>query len=98
MSAGAVELEISDALLQALAEHLARLLADTFELSNVPEPWIGVEQAAEHLACPTSRIYELVSQHRLTPRRDGRRLLFKRSHLDNAIEQDNPGNPSAQAG
>jgi excisionase family DNA binding protein len=41
---------------------------------------------AEHLACPTSRIYDLVSQRRLTPRRDGRRLLFKRSHLDAAIE------------
>ncbi len=30
--------------------------------------------------------HDLVSQRRLTPRRDGRRLLFKRSHLDAAIE------------
>jgi hypothetical protein len=28
----------------------------------------------------------LVSQRRLAPRCDGRRLLFKRSHLDAAIE------------
>jgi excisionase family DNA binding protein len=63
-----------------------RAATDSLAGGGAPEPWIGVEQAAEHLACPPSRIYDLVSQRRLTPRRDGRRLLFKRSHLDAAIE------------
>jgi excisionase family DNA binding protein len=86
MSAGALELQVPDAFVQAIAERVADLLADNLSGASPSEPWIGVEQAAEHLACPTSRIYDLVSQRRLTPRRDGRRLLFKRSHLDAAIE------------
>jgi excisionase family DNA binding protein len=86
MSAGALELQVPDAFVQAIAERVAELLADNLSEASLSEPWIGVEQAAEHLACPTSRIYDLVSQRRLAPRRDGRRLLFKRSHLDAAIE------------
>jgi excisionase family DNA binding protein len=86
MSAGALELQVPDAFVQAIAERVADLLADNLSGAGPSEPWIGVEQAAEHLACPTSRIYDLVSQRRLAPRRDGRRLLFKRSHLDAAIE------------
>ena len=86
MSAGTLELQVPDVFVQAIAERVAELLADSLAGGSAPEPWIGVEQAAEHLACPPSRIYDLVSQRRLTPRRDGRRLLFKRSHLDAAIE------------
>jgi excisionase family DNA binding protein len=86
MSAGTLELQVPDVFVQAIAERVAHLLADSLAGGDSPEPWIGVEQAAEHLACPPSRIYDLVSQRRLTPRRDGRRLLFKRSHLDAAIE------------
>jgi excisionase family DNA binding protein len=86
MSAGTLELQVPDVFVQAIAERVAELLANGLAGSSAPEPWIGVEQAAEHLACPPSRIYDLVSQRRLTPRRDGRRLLFKRSHLDAAIE------------
>ncbi len=86
MSAGALELQVPDAFVQAIAERVAELLTDSLAGGITPEPWIGVEQAAEHLACPPSRIYDLVSQRRLTPRRDGHRLLFKRSHLDVAIE------------
>jgi excisionase family DNA binding protein len=86
MSAGALELQVPDAFVQAIAERVADLLADSLSGASPSEPWIGVEQAAEHLACPMSRIYDLVSQRRLAPCRDGRRLLFKRSHLDAAIE------------
>jgi excisionase family DNA binding protein len=86
MSAGTLELQVPDVFVQAIAGRVAELLADSLAGGSAPEPWIGVEQAAEHLACPPSRIYDLVSQRRLTPRRDGRRLLFKRSHLDAAIE------------
>ncbi len=86
MSAGNLELQVPDMFVQAIAERVADLLVNSPSATSPSEPWIGVEQAAEHLACPTSRIYDLVSQRRLTPRRDGRRLLFKRSHLDAAIE------------
>jgi excisionase family DNA binding protein len=86
MSASALELRVPEAFAHAIAERVADLLAASLNTASQPEPWVGVEQAAEHLACPTSRIYDLVSQRRITPRRDGRRLLFKRSQLDAAIE------------
>ncbi|HEV3071413.1 MAG TPA: helix-turn-helix domain-containing protein [Solirubrobacteraceae bacterium] len=89
MNDGTIELKVPDVFVQAIAERVADLLADTPRRAGRPEPWIGVNEAAEHLACPTSRIYDLVSQRRITPRRDGRRLLFKRSHLDAAIEMGN---------
>jgi excisionase family DNA binding protein len=86
MSPGNLELHVPDIFVQAIAERVADLLAESLSETVPSEPWIGVEHAAQHLACPTSRIYDLVSQGRLTPRRDGRRLLFKRSQLDAAIE------------
>jgi excisionase family DNA binding protein len=86
MSAANLELQVPDMFVQAIAERVADLLVDSLTETMSSEPWIGVEHAAKHLACPASRIYDLVSQRRLTPRRDGRRLLFKRSHLDAAIE------------
>jgi hypothetical protein len=57
----AIELQIPDRFVQAIAERVADLLADVPERLSAPEPWIGVGEAAEHLACPTSRIYDLVS-------------------------------------
>jgi excisionase family DNA binding protein len=51
------------------------------------EPWIGVRDAAAHLACPRSRIYALVSAGRIPHRKDGSRLLFRRSELDSWLTQ-----------
>lgn len=72
---------------EAVADRAADLLAR--RLDSRPEPWIGVDDAAEHLACPVSRIYRLVSlakggrQANAIPYcKDGQRLLFRRSELD----------------
>ena len=46
-----------------------------------------MREAAEHLACKPQRIYDLVSQERLPFRRDGRRVLFRRSDLDEYLEK-----------
>jgi len=46
------------------------------------EPWINVRQAAEHLACTESRIYQLCSQREIPFCKDGSRSLFRRSELD----------------
>jgi excisionase family DNA binding protein len=76
-------LELDEQTLEELAERVAELLAE--RRPNGPEPWIGVEEAAEHLACPRSRIYSLVHRRdstRIPHRKDGSRLLFKRSELD----------------
>jgi excisionase family DNA binding protein len=37
---------------------------------------------AEHLSCGRSRVYALVSAGRIPYRKDGSRLLFRRSELD----------------
>ncbi len=72
-------LTVPPELLEAIAERAAEIVGG--ELAE-PESWIGVEQAAEHLACGTSRIYSLASAGRIPFERDGSRLLFRRSALD----------------
>jgi excisionase family DNA binding protein len=76
-----VSIDLSDAVLELIAEKVAEIL-DARGDRDEPEPWIGVAEAAEHLHCKPQRIYALVHQRRLKPRRDGARLLFRRSELD----------------
>ena len=74
-------------LLDALAERVADVLIERGLVSAAaavpePEPWIGVEEAARHLACPKSRLYALVSARRIPCQKDASRLLFRRTELD----------------
>jgi excisionase family DNA binding protein len=69
-------------------EQLARRVA---ELSSYPnrgstEPYLDVAQAASYLACNKDRIYDLKAVGRLRYAQDGRRLLFRREWLDEALE------------
>jgi excisionase family DNA binding protein len=80
MSAG-LAIHLSDASLDALAELVAARLGGQ-QPADAPEPWIGVDAAAEHLACPKSRIYALVSAGRIPHEKDSSRLLFRCSDLD----------------
>ena len=73
-----------DLLADLLAERVALRLAD-----HLPAPaetttpgYLDVKGAASYLACPTSRIYDLVQLKHLVPQRDGRRLLFRPADLD----------------
>lgn len=70
-------LDLSEELMDAIAQRTAELMAST-----QPEPWIGVEQAAEYLSCPKSRVYRLVSRRAIPFEKDGARVLFKRTELD----------------
>jgi excisionase family DNA binding protein len=79
-----VNLALPDEFVDAIAERVAELLAN--HESSQPEAWIGVEEAADYLACPRSRIYALVSKRAIPHRKDGSRLLFRRSELDSFIE------------
>lgn len=47
--------------------------------------WFNVAQAADYLACKPQRIYDLVSQGKLKSAKDGRRVLFRREWLDQAL-------------
>jgi excisionase family DNA binding protein len=75
-----VGIRVTAELIDVVAERVATLLAETVESER--EQWIGVDKAAAHLACPKSRIYDLVSAQRIPHERDGSRLLFRRSDLD----------------
>jgi excisionase family DNA binding protein len=69
---------IVDAIADAVAARLDQPHADT-----TSTPWLNVDQAAAYIGnAPTSRIYDLVQQGKITPHRDGRRLLFHVDDLD----------------
>ena len=75
-----------------LVEHLADLIADRLAAKQPEpiEPYLTVEQAAEYLAAPKSRVYELIERQRVAVHRDGRRLLFRRADLDAALKREGP--------
>jgi excisionase family DNA binding protein len=77
-------LDLPDEVIERVAERAAEILAD--RQTTASTPWLDTRGAAEHLCCNTSRIHDLVQARKLTPRRDGRRLLFKRSELDDYLE------------
>jgi excisionase family DNA binding protein len=68
-----------------VAERAAELVVER-SVGDV-EPWISVRDASAHLACPRSRIYALVSAGRIPHRKDGSRLLFRRSELDDWLAE-----------
>lgn len=76
MSGFAVDLP--DELIERIAERAAELIA---ERAVEPVGYMDVAGAAKFLACPTSRIYSLVSAKRIPHHRDGSRLLFDRGEL-----------------
>jgi hypothetical protein len=64
MTAQTLQLTVPDGVVHAIAERVAQLLDGTSTAAGgvgVGEPWLGVQQAAEHLACPVSRIYTISS-------------------------------------
>src|SRR5438105_638797 len=77
MNEHALSVNVSPELVEDIAQRVVEIL-DGRESS----PWLNTEQAAEYIAAPTSRIYDLVSMGRLDPARDGTRLLFHRRDLD----------------
>ena len=91
MTAQTLQLTLPDGVIHALAERVAQLLREdtpnTGPCEEAGESWLGVQGAAKYLACPVSRIYDLVSLGRLHPHRDGRRLLFRSRDLDAALAQ-----------
>jgi excisionase family DNA binding protein len=72
-----------DTLAERLAPRIARALGPT---EHEMPPWLNAEDAARYLACSRDRLYDLVQLQKLEPRRDGRRLLFRRADLDAYLE------------
>ena len=78
--------ELDDAALEMLAERLAPLLADRLARDSGSSTWLDAKGAAAYLATTRDRVWDLVQLHKLKPRRDGTRLLFKRTELDAYLE------------
>lgn len=66
-------------------ERLAELVAERLD-ARAPEPWVGVREAAAHLACKPQRVYDLIHARAIPHRKDGARLLFRLSELDRWLE------------
>jgi len=77
--------EMDDETLVILADRLMPILATRIGHAEDAFPWLDVEHAAEHIACPRSRIYALVSARRIPHYKDGSRLLFRREELDDWV-------------
>jgi excisionase family DNA binding protein len=79
-------------IVEHIAVRVAELLADQEHATGEDAAWIDVAAAAHHLGYADGsrrgrqRIYDLVSQRRLRFAKDGSRLLFRRSWLDDYLE------------
>jgi excisionase family DNA binding protein len=73
-------LDLPPELIETIAQRVAEILTE-HQNGHEPDAYLDVPGAAEFLACPTSRIYSLVSAKRLPVHRDGSRLLFDRAEL-----------------
>ena len=83
-AAQALTVSVPDELLEQIAQRAAAILAEQ-QPPSAP-PWLSTDQAADYLACKPARIHDLVQLRKLEPRRDGRRLLFRREDLDAYLE------------
>jgi hypothetical protein len=83
-AAPSLSIPVAPEFVEQVAQRAAKILA---EREPDPEPWIDVKQAAGHIACPTGRIYALAgtTPPRIPVHRDGSRLLFRRSELDEFV-------------
>jgi excisionase family DNA binding protein len=79
----AVTLDLPAEVLEQIAQRAAAIVA---EREAPATPWLDTKGAAAHLCCGTDRIHDLVQLGKLTPRRDGRRLLFRPADLDAYLE------------
>ncbi len=77
-----VELTLPAELIDAIASRVVELLEARGLTAEPASPFFDVEGAADYIAAKPQRIYDLAHDGRLTPRRDGRRLLFRRADLD----------------
>jgi hypothetical protein len=83
--------QIAAAIVAALDDDTLARLADLVAArlrSTAPDgsPWLDTKGAAAYIAAKPARIHDLVALGKLTPRRDGRRLLFARCDLDAYLE------------
>jgi excisionase family DNA binding protein len=63
-----------------------RVVARLEQRFRQDEPYVTAEKAAEYLSCSVHAIYRGVKAGRLPHHRDGKRLIFRLSELDEAVK------------
>ena len=81
----ALSLSVPDALIEAIAQRTAAVLEERRQATDAPEPFIGVDEAAAFLGCDPKRIYDLRRAGRIRVAKDGARLLFRISWLEEYV-------------
>jgi excisionase family DNA binding protein len=77
-----ITLDLPEHKVREIASLAAEMAAEMVRAASTDaEGFMDVETAAEFLACPTSRIYALVSARRIPFHKDSSRLLFDRREL-----------------
>lgn len=79
----ALELQVPDEFVDAIARRVVELLRDNEAPAGVQaNALLTVDEAAEYLRARRERVYQLVHQGRIDVERDGRRVLVRRGTLD----------------
>ena len=86
----AIALGVSEQLLDALAERVARLVVMRLEQPQPASPWLDVEGALEFLPFSRDQLYKLTSARAIPFRkkRGGQGLLFHRGELERWLEAE----------
>ena len=79
-----IRIALTDEQLEVIAERVAELLAERSPAAA--DGYLDSDEAAEYLGCSRGRVHDLVQVGKLEPRRDGRRLRFRRSDLEHYLE------------
>ena len=81
---GAPVSDLADELREALRPLVADLVrAELAEIEAAPpSPYLTVEEAADYLRAKPQRVYDLLSDGRLTRVKDGSRALVARAEID----------------
>jgi excisionase family DNA binding protein len=82
VSAETVSLTLPPEVVETIAQRVADILAERVPANGVTSPYFTVAEAADYLRAKPQRVYDLLSAHRLTRYRDGRRVLVARSELE----------------
>lgn len=88
MEPGGRTVSVTDSLATAVLDAFDRdpdaleRLRDLVDARSGHEAWVCVREAAAYLNCHRQRIYNLLSERAIPHRKDGSRLLFRLSELD----------------
>jgi excisionase family DNA binding protein len=80
-----VELALSEAALETIARRAAEIvlgdLQDLLDSAQTSSPYLTVAETADFLRSSRQRVYDLLSERKLTRVKDGARVLVRRDEL-----------------